>query len=69
MKKRLAKKALSGRYFDIWTKPGVDCKIYVPRNGRCWNIFRRACHYVGCPELIKTVEDNFNKAMDYIESK
>lgn len=50
MKKRLAKKAMSGRYFNIWTKPGVDTLLTVPRNGRCWNIFLRACDYYGHPE-------------------
>lgn len=58
MKKRLAKKALSSKYFDVWVKPGVDKVIHVPRNARCWCIFQRACYYVGHPEFITTFVDN-----------
>lgn len=50
MKKRLAKKALSRGYFNIWVKPGVDKKLLLPRNGRCWCIIQRACCYYGHPE-------------------
>lgn len=70
MKKRLVKKALmSGRYFEIWCKPGVDEKISVPRNGRCGCIFQRACYHIGHPEFIEIVEDNIrcfiNKIANY----
>ncbi len=66
MRKRLAKKAFSGRYYNIWMKPGHDDKIYVPRNGRCWCIIQRACYYYGHPEwideftqsILQTIEDN-----------
>jgi len=55
MKKRLAKKALSGPYFDIWVKPGVDKVLRMPRNAKCWYVIQRACLYWGHPEWIEEI--------------
>lgn len=55
MKKRLAKKALSGSYFDVWMKPGVNKKLLLPRNGRCWFIIQKACYYYKHPEWIEEI--------------
>ena len=57
-------KAFRGYYFDIWAKPGVDEKIMVPRNARCWCIFQRACYYIGHPEYIQEVTDAILKYTD-----
>lgn len=50
MKKRLAKKAVSPDYFDTWIQPKTGAEFPVIRNGRCWNIYQRACAYYGHPE-------------------
>ncbi len=64
MKKRLAKKAFSGSYYVIWKKPGTDKEILVPRNGRCWNIIQRACHYYGHPEWVEKIAESILKAIE-----
>lgn len=64
MKKRLAKKALSGRYFDIWIKPGVDKELRVPRSGRCWYVTQRACYYWGHPEWIEEITKEILSAIE-----
>lgn len=63
MKKRLAKKAFSAGYYNVWVKPGMDKTILVPRNGRCWNIIQRACYYMGHPEYIEKITKNILKAI------
>lgn len=55
MKKRLAEKAFSGRYFNVWVNPKTRKVIYIPRNGRCWCIIQRACYYFGHPEWIEEI--------------
>ena len=65
MRKRLAKKAFSGRYYNIRMKPGHDERIHIPRNGRCRCIIQRAYYYYGHPEwideitnaILQTIED------------
>lgn len=64
MRKRLAKKAFSGRYYNVWMNPKNGKKICVPRNGRCWCIIQRACHYFGRPELIEEITDSILKEID-----
>lgn len=39
-------------------------KICVPRNGRCWCIIQRACHYFGRPELIEEITDSILKEIE-----
>ena len=69
MKKRLAKKALKGSYYQIWKNPRTDKEIWVPRNGRCWCIIKRACYYWGHPEWIEEMtNDIVNSASEGSES-
>ncbi len=58
MKKRLAQKAFKGPYYQIWINPSTKQEIWVPRNGRCWNIIRRACYYRGHPEWIEEMTND-----------
>ena len=53
MKKRLAKKAFKGPYYQIWINPRTGEELWVPRNGRCWYIIQKACYYIGHPEYIE----------------
>ena len=55
MKKRLAKKALSEKYFNVWVNPRNGKRIYVPRNGKCWCIMQKAFIYYGRSELIEEI--------------
>jgi hypothetical protein len=64
MRKRLAKKAFSGRYYNIWVNPRNREAICVPRNGRCWSIIQRACHYCGRPELIEEITNSILNAIE-----
>lgn len=63
MKKRLAIKAISGKYFNVWINPRNGETISVPRNGRCWSIIQRACHYYGHPELIEKITNSILNAI------
>ena len=63
MRKRLAKKSFSGRYYNIWVNPRNRETICVPRNGRCWSIIQRACHYYGRPELIEKITNSILNAI------
>ncbi len=64
MKKRLAKKAFSGSYYTLWIKPDKNKGIRVPRNGRCWNIIQRACHYYGHPEWFEKITESILTAIE-----
>ena len=56
MKKRLAKKALSMGYYNVWFHPETGRRMLVPRNARCWGIILRACSHFGHPSS-ETVSD------------
>ena len=64
MKKRLAKKAFSRGYYHLWIKPDTNKEIWVPRNGRCWNIIQRACSYYGHPEWFEKMTESILKAIE-----
>lgn len=64
MRHRLAKKAFSGRYYNIWVNPRNGERIFVPRNGRCWCIIQQACRYYGRPELIEEMTESILKAIE-----
>jgi hypothetical protein len=57
MKKRLAKKAFSRSYYDLWVNPNTNKEALVPRSGRCWYIIQRACYYYGHPEWFKQITE------------
>lgn len=67
MRKRLAKKAFSGRYYNVWMKPGHEEMIYVPRNGRCWSIIHRACYYHGHPEWIDEITNAILQTIEEVK--
>lgn len=58
IKKRLAKKAFSADYYDVWvhTNPDVE-PITIPRNPRCLSIVLRACVRMHCPEFAKDLDE------------
>ena len=64
MKKRLAIKAISGKYFNVWINPRNGETISVRRNGRCWSIIQRACHHYGHPELIEEITNSILNAIE-----
>ena len=64
MKKRLAKKAFSMSYYNLWVKPGTDKKAWVPRNDRCWGIIQRACYYYGHPEWFEKISEAIVSKLD-----
>ena len=53
MKKRLAKKALSMGYYNVWVHPETGQRMLVPRNARCWGIVLRACSHFDHPEWME----------------
>ena len=64
MKKRLAKKAFSLGYYDVWVNPKTEKRMLVPRNGRCWNIIQRACSYYGHPEWFDKITRNIISTLE-----
>lgn len=68
IKKRLAKKALSAEYFDVWvhTDPEVE-PITIPRNPHCLNIVLRACVRLRCPEVAKDLEEQLTRLDKWLE--
>ena len=68
IKKRLAKKALSAQYYDVWVNvdPNVE-PLTLPRNGRCLSIVLRACRRFHCEEFIKDIEEQLEKLDKWLE--
>ena len=58
IKKRLAKKAFSADYYDVWvhTNPDVE-PITIPRNPRCLSIVLRACKRLHCQDFLKDLDE------------
>lgn len=68
IKKRLAKKALSAEYFDVWVNVNPEVEpITIPRNPRCLNIVLRACVKLHCPEFAKDLEEQLLTLDKWIE--
>ena len=62
---------------DLWVNPETSAKIYIPKSGKTWNLFIRACnkkpYNKGFVNIIKAYYNYFcdiekNKESEYFKS-
>lgn len=64
MRKRLAKKALSNDYFEIWEHHDYEDGVVMPRNSKCWGMIQRACLYYKRADVLEEFRNNILKFVD-----
>ena len=70
MKRRFRKKHIS--HFidncDVWFNPQTEKKIVIPKSGKVWNLFLRACNKGGYKNIAVAVLETYAEYFSEIEN-